>query len=89
MGATNLKLESSPQRASDPVVGAVAIDYSVGDQTFAQNPRGLLISTAGTLKVDFIDGSTATLALAVGVYPFCITKIYQTGSTTAAGHVLL
>jgi hypothetical protein len=88
MGATNDKIERSPVRASDPVVGAVAINYS-SDQTFAQNPRGLHISTAGTLKVDFLDGSTVSLVLAVGVYPYAITKIYATGSSNAVGHVLL
>jgi hypothetical protein len=89
MGVTNHKIESSPQRADDPYVGAVAIDYSGGDQTFTENPRGVLISTAGTLKMDFVNGTTATIVLAVGVYRFSITKIYQSGSATAAGHVLL
>lgn len=89
MGVTNKVFEQSRVRASDPVHGAVAIDYSSDDQTFTENPRGLLISTAGTLKMDFIDGSTVTMVLAVGIYPFLITKIYKTGSSTAAGHVLL
>lgn len=91
MGATNLKIESAPQRASDPVVGAVAISYGGGDQTFTQNPRGVYIGTAGHLKVDLIDGSTAITFsnLAAGqIYPFAITKIYQSGST-AAGVALL
>lgn len=89
MGVTNKKIEASPQRASDPYVGAVAINYS-SDQTFTQNPRGIYLSTGGTLKVDFIDGTTVSLILVAGViYPFCISKIYSTGSSGAVGFVLL
>jgi hypothetical protein len=76
---------------SDPAVGAVAINYGSGDQTLPTQSRAIYIGTAGTLKVDMADGSTVTFSnLAAGtIYPIAITKIYQTGSTTAAGLVLL
>lgn len=78
-------------RRSDPAQGAVAIDYGSGNQTLATESRGVYIGTAGHLKVDMADGTTAVTFsnLAAGtVYPFAITKIYQSGST-AAGVVLL
>ena len=70
---------------SDPAVGGVAIDYAAADQLFTRPVRALYIATAGTLKVDLVDGSTVTFAsMTAGViYPLRITKIYQTGSTAA------
>lgn len=82
--------DRAPATQSDPAIGAAAIDYSGGDQTFTKRVRGIYIATAGALKVDMADGTTVTFSsLAAGtVYPFCITKIYQTGSSAAAGVVL-
>lgn len=79
----------TPTAQSDPALGAVVINYGSGDQDITVPVRGIYIGTAGNLKVDMSDGTTVTFAsLAAGqVYPFSITKIYQTGST-AAGHVL-
>lgn len=76
--------------AADPAIGGVVIDYSGGDQEFTRPVRGVYIGTAGTLKVDLVDGSTLTFSnLAAGqIYSLRITKIYQTGSATAAGNVL-
>ena len=75
---------------NDPAVGGVAIDYAAADQTFTRNVRALYIATAGTLKVDLADGSTVTFAsLAAGtIYPLRVTKIYMTGSSSAAGLAL-
>jgi hypothetical protein len=73
---------------SDPAMGGVVIDYSGGDQTVAGYNRWLLIGTAGTLKVDMADGSTVSLPLPVGMHKIRVTKIYQTGSATAAGVIL-
>lgn len=80
----------TPREQSDPAVGAVAIDYSGGDQEFNVPVRALYIDTAGNLKVDMANGTTVTFEnLAAGtIYPIAITKIYQTGSTTAAGLAL-
>ncbi len=83
--------EGSVPRASEPV-GAIAIDYSTGDQVltgYSRPARGVYIGTAGHLKVDMADGTTVTFSnLAAGNdYPRAITKIYQSGST-AAGVVL-
>ncbi len=75
-----------PTQQCDPAVGAVAISYGGGDQDLAAyNIRGIHCSTAGTIKVDMVDGTsgiTFTL-VAGGVYPYRITKIYQSGSTMA------
>lgn len=73
---------------SDPAIGAVAIDYSSADQLIVGSNRWLHISTAGTLKVDMARGDTVSLVLAVGVYKYRITKIYQSGSSSAAGFVM-
>lgn len=74
---------------NDPAIGAVAIDYSGGDQPLSGAPRGLHIDSAGALKVDMADGTTVTFAslLEGAFYPYAVTKIYQTGSD-AAGFVL-
>lgn len=72
----------------DPPGGAVAIDYSGGDQTVSVPARGVWIDTTGHLKVDMLDGTTVTWSnMPVGEWPMRITKIYQTGST-AAGLIL-
>lgn len=84
--------ERVPMTPEAPAIGAYVINYAGGDQDLStRRVRGIYISTAGTLKVDFANGSTATLSgLAAGaVYPFAITKIYQVGSSAAAGHVLV
>jgi hypothetical protein len=80
---------SVPTLASSPAIGAVAIDYAGADQTLSGVPRGVYIGTAGHLKVDLANGTTATFSnlVAGATYSIAITKIYQTGST-AAGLVL-
>lgn len=72
---------------SDPAIGILAIDFS-SDQTISGNARGLHISTAGTLNVIMADGSTGALVLAVGVYPYRVTKILNSGSSNAVGFIL-
>ena len=79
---------SSPDYQHDPPVGAVAIDYSTGDQVLTVPARRVYIATTGNLKVDMSNGTTVTWSnLPVGQHEMYITKIYQTGST-AAGLVL-
>lgn len=71
-------------RQSDPANDAIAIDYSLGDQTIAGNARALYITTAGNLKVDTAAGRVGvTLPFITGVAALKVTKIYQTGSTAA------
>ena len=82
----------SSVRAAEPgdePVGAIAIDYSGGDQTITVPARRVYIEVAaGNLKVDMLDGTTVTFtALPIGQHEMRITKIYQTGST-AVGLVL-
>lgn len=71
----------------DPANDAIAIDYSGGDQTITGNARALYITTAGTLKVDTAAGRTVTLPFITGIAPLKVTKIYQTGSSAAAGQI--
>lgn len=81
----------TPQYRSDPFVGAVAISYGGGDQDLTGYAiRGVYVGTAGHLKVDMHDGTTATFSnlLAGTIYWIQFTKIYQSGST-AAGLALL
>lgn len=84
------RFRGAAAKRSDPAQGAVAIDYSGGNQTLTTESRGVYIGTAGHLKVDMADGTTVTFSnLAAGtIYPLAFKKIYQTGST-AAGLVLL
>ena len=74
---------------SDPAIGVVTIS-GTADLEFSKRVRGVYVGTAGDLKADFADGSTGTLVglLAGVVYPFCIVKVYDTG-TTMAGHALV
>lgn len=80
---------SVPTLAAGPYIGCLLINYA-SDQTWNGVARGIYLTTAGTLKVDFANGTTGTLGgLLVGTaYPFAITKIYTTGSATAAGYIL-
>lgn len=74
--------------SSDPAIGAVAINYG-SDQTVAGRNRWILLSTAGTLKVDMPDGTTGvSLILAAGMWKISVTKIYQSGSSSAVGFLL-
>lgn len=79
---------SVPSLSSSPVIGAVAITGS--DQTLSGVVRGVYVSGgSGSLTADFANGTNVTITgLVTGtVYPFCITKIYDTG-TDITGHVL-
>ena len=76
--------------SSEGARGAVAINYSGGDQSLAKYCRGVYISTGGNLAVRFADDSAdvTLVGLVAGQwYPFCLAIIRQT-SSTAAGHVL-
>jgi len=89
MGTMN-KYTGGPLAKDAPYEGGLAVDVSAADAVLSTNCRGILIGVAGTLKLDFIDGSTVTTGtlLAGTVYRFCAKKIYQTG-TTATGIVVL
>lgn len=73
---------------SKDIAGAynsVTIDVSGGNQTLAAGCRGFHVGVAGNIKVDFVGGSTATMAVNAGAtYAYQINKVYQTG-TTATG----
>jgi hypothetical protein len=73
-----------PAYQSDPFLGAVAISYGGGDQTFDYPIRGVYVGTTGHLKVDMASGETVTFSnLPVGFAWIAIRKVYQTGSTAA------
>jgi hypothetical protein len=78
----------TPAQQNDPALGSVAINYT-SDQTFTKRVRGLHINVAGTLAVEFQDGSTATLILGIGLWPYSVTKIFNAGSATATGYALI
>jgi len=88
MGTTNKVCEQSPQRSDQPARGAVAINYS-SDQVLDEASRFVLLSTAGTLKVDMVDGTLGvSLILPANVWlPLQITKIYNSGSSNAVGFI--
>lgn len=75
---------------SDPPIGAIAVDYSGGNQTFTKRIRGVYVGVTGNLKVDMADGTTVTFSnLAAGMeHAMCITQIYQTGSSITSSLVL-
>lgn len=52
------------------------------DLTYAS--RGLIIATAGDLKVTTLGGNTVVLTLPAGVIPLMVTRVWTT-STTATG----
>jgi len=90
MAASNNPRTRDAKGQSIPAHGAIAIDISSTDHTLATSSRYIYVATTGALKVDMIDGTTVTFAglLAGTIYPFCVNKIYRTG-TTIAGHALL
>lgn len=86
--------ESTPLSPDAPAIGAKAINYASDQDLSDRRVRGIYISVAGTLKVDFVDQKTSSIGVTLAglsagqIYPFCITKIYTTGSSVAAGVVL-
>lgn len=46
--------------------------------------RGLIIATAGTLKISLIDGTAVTITAPVGILPIRVARVWATG-TTATG----
>lgn len=87
----NTRTSGTAPTADDPYVGAVAIDYSGGNQVLATHSRGIYVGVGGALAVTFIDGSTATLTglVAGTVYRLCVKQINQTGSTATGCFALL
>jgi hypothetical protein len=67
-----------------------AFTITPSDTTDLENvPRGIMVNATGDVKVDFVDSGTAIVlpGLLVGVvYPFRVTRVYDTG-TTATGLV--
>lgn len=52
--------------------------------TVAVQYRGIIAGTTGNIKVDFKNGGTAVVIAVVAgyLYPFTVTKIYATGTTS-------
>lgn len=71
-----------------PYVGVAAV--TPNDSTVIAVTRGLMVSVAGDVAVQFENGSTATIASAIAgvVYPFAVTKVLSTG-TAATGILAL
>lgn len=70
-----------------PLKHVALIDYSGGNQSPATVSRGILISTAGNLKIDTAGGESGVIVpFTAGWHPVQVTKIYQ-ASSTAAGSV--
>lgn len=71
-----------------PFTGVKAVTAS--DSALIATTRGLMVSVAGDVAVQFEDGSTATIVSAVAgvVYPFAVTKVLSTG-TAATGILAL
>jgi hypothetical protein len=63
--------------------GAVAI--TPNNSTDLTDPvSALYVGTAGTLKVDTISGETVTFgAVAAGLLPLAVTRVYDTGTSAA------
>jgi hypothetical protein len=58
------------------------------NDTGTHNYNALVAGTAGNVKVDFVDGTTATVSLAAGIPAnYKVTRVYSTGTTagTIAG----
>ena len=57
------------------------------NDTGTHNYNALVAQVAGNVAVDFVDGTTATVALAAGIPAnYKVTRVYSTG-TTATGLV--
>lgn len=71
------------------VVGSEPCDISTTDAAPTGGVcRGIYIEVAGTVKADFADGSTDTLAnVAAGMWhAMAVTKIYKVGTTATGIH---
>lgn len=82
-------LDRQPLTPNSAVIGSIPISFGTVDQDLStRKVRWLLISTAGTLKMTFADGTVDSHVLAVGLYPYDVTLIWHTGSSTVVGNVL-
>lgn len=67
----------------DPASRGAAVTPADGaDLSFPT--RGILVGTAGNIKVDFVDSGTAVVLtglLAGVIYPLAVRRIYSTGTT--------
>lgn len=73
--------KATPQVVNSPVTGAAAV--TPNDSTnLTETTVSLYIGTAGTLKVSFEDGSTATYAaIAAGRHPLRVNRVWSTGTS--------
>lgn len=62
-----------------------AVAVTPDDATdLTREARGLLVGTAGDIKVDVQDGQTVTLKnVPVGVLPLRVKRVYSTGTTAS------
>lgn len=75
--------KSTPQVVTSPVTGAAAV--TPNDSTdLAETTVSLYVGTAGTLKVTFEDGTTATYgAIAAGRHPLRVKRVWATGTSAS------
>jgi hypothetical protein len=69
---------------NDPAEGAFTITFSDSVE-LTKVPRGIYVTTSGTLRVKMVNGDTVSFGGIVGgmVYPLRIRQVYQTGTTVA------
>lgn len=68
---------------NDPVTSIVDVTPGGSDVTLDQTSRAIYIQGDGNIAVDTANGETVTVTglLTGQVYPFRITKVYDTGTT--------
>lgn len=71
-----------------PMSGVATVTPS--DSAVIATTRGIMVSVAGDVAVQFENGTSATIASAIAgvVYPFAVTKVLSTG-TAATGILAL
>jgi hypothetical protein len=78
---------SAEYEPSQPATAAFAITPNDGAD-LAKYTRALYIGVSGDVKVDMIDGGTGIVfkAVAVGILPIAVKRVYATG--TAATNII-
>lgn len=76
----SLKQYQDASRTAAATGGAVVVPHAV---TLLPVTRSLWIGTAGDIAVVFVDGTTVTHKVPVGVFPVQVVQVLASGTTAA------
>ena len=76
-----------PAPTTNPVIGSAAVTTS-DTVDLPKIPRALWVDVGGNIKVTLLDGTTDTFTVLAGLLPFCVRRVWATGTTATGIHAL-